>query len=273
MRAAQIILTLALLAMAHHARSACTPFRLGFVNQHRPPYFLGNGSTEARPPGASVDLIRDISAAAGCAIMAVRLPPLRLRNALVSRDIDATLMNVAETDAGEFALPLDKNGKLDPARAVTMYTVVFVRAADNIPLDADPRAYFMSHRLGTNNGASLAAQLRGEGFHIDDGAHDGERNLEKLARGRIDGYAATVVSPMNMDASVAAKFGSKLVRLKTPLRIHHFWLGFTKSYYARNRDAVETMWAWMGEHADLRFAWHVEQYAKVPLQPPGEKSK
>jgi hypothetical protein len=218
MRAAQIILTLALLAMAHHARSACTPFRLGFVNQHRPPYFLGNGSTEARPPGASVDLIRDISAAAGCAIMAVRLPPLRLRNALVSRDIDATLMNVAETDAGEFALPLDKNGKLDPARAVTMYTVVFVRAADNIPLDADPRAYFMSHRLGTNNGASL-------------------------------------------------------VRLKTPLRIHHFWLGFTKSYYARNRDAVETMWAWMGEHADLRFAWHVEQYAKVPLQPPGEKSK
>ncbi|HEY0065293.1 MAG TPA: hypothetical protein VGC21_24460 [Telluria sp.] len=271
MRAAHIVFTFVLLAVAEHARGACTPLRVGYVNQHRPPYFLGNGSAEAHPPGASVELIREIAAAAGCTIISVRLPPLRLRNALVSGEIDATLMNAKDSDSGTFALPLDQGGKLDPARAVKMYTVVFVRAVDKIAPDTDPRLYFLSHRLGSNNGASLAEQLRQEGFRVDDGAHDGERNLEKLARGRIDGYAATMVSPTLMDASVAEKFGERLVRLKIPLRMHHFWLGFTKPYYAGNREAVETMWAWMGDHADRRFAWQVEQYAKLPLRPPGEK--
>lgn len=273
MRAARIVLTLALLAMAPHARSACTPIRLGYVDQHRPPYFLGNGRLEARPPGAAVDLFRDIAAAAGCMIVSVRLPPLRLQRALLASDIDATLMNATPADAISVALPLDKEGKPDAARAVRMYSVVFVRAADQIAPDTDPRAYFRAHQLGTNNGASLAVQLRGEGYRVDDGAHDEARNLEKLARGRIDGYVATMVAQTNMDATVAQTFGTRLVRLKTPLRIHHFWLGFTKPYYARNREAVETMWTWMAAHADQRFAWHVAQYADGARGPAGERRK
>jgi hypothetical protein len=263
MRAARIVFTCALLLMAPHAKSACTPIRLGYVDQHRPPFFLGNGAREARPPGATVDLMRDIAAAAGCSIVSVRLPPLRLRHALASGDIDATLMGAAQDDAGAFALPLDKDGRLDAARAVRMHTVVFVRAADKIPVDTDPRRYFLSHRLGTNNGATLAAQLRSEGYRVDDGAHDDGRNLEKLARGRIDGFAATMVSAASMDSPVAAVYGARMVRLNAPLRIHHFWLGFTKAYYARNQAAVDAMWTWMGAHADLRFAWHVDQYTKA----------
>ncbi|SHG71021.1 hypothetical protein SAMN05428948_1716 [Massilia sp. CF038] len=268
MRAARIGFALAASLLATHASGACTPIRLGYVDQHRPPYFIGNGSTEAERPGATVDLIREMAAASGCTVLAVRLPPLRLRQALVSKQVDATLMNATPADAAEFALPLHADGKLDAARAVRMYTVVFVRAADQIALHTDPRDYFAVHRLGTNNGASLAAQLRAEGFRVDDGAHDGARNLEKLARHRIDGYAATMVAPTRMDASVEAKFGAQLVRLKTPLRVHHFWLAFSKPYYAANRAAVETMWTWMGAHGDQRFNWHVDQYANVPLAPP-----
>jgi hypothetical protein len=270
MRAARIVFTCALLLMANTARSACTPIRLGYVDQHRPPFFLGNGAREAHPPGATVDLMREMAAAAGCTIVSVRLPPLRLRNALASGEIDATLMGAAQSDAGAFALPLDKDARLDTARAVRMHTVVFVRAADKIPLDTDPGHYFLSHRLGTNNGATLAAQLRAEGYRVDDGAHDDGRNLEKLARDRIDGYAATMVSPASMDATVAAAYGTRLVRLNAPLRIHHFWLGFTKAYYAGNREAVDAMWAWMGAHANLRFAWHVEHYA---MGTPAEQRK
>ncbi|HEY0063844.1 MAG TPA: hypothetical protein VGC21_17130 [Telluria sp.] len=106
-----------------------------------------------------------------------------------------------------------------------------------------------------------------EGILVDDGAHDGARNLEKLARARIDGYAATMVAPNKMDASVAAKFGTQLMRLKTPLRVHHFWLAFSKTYYAGNQEAVDTMWIWMGAHADQRFNWHVDQYGDTAVAP------
>lgn len=264
MRVAHLFSFLATLLASDLASSACTPFRLGYVNQHRPPYFLGASSVAARKPGATVDLIREMATSAGCELVSVRLPPLRLRQALVNQDIDATLMDATHSDLAEFALPHSGNGKLDADRAVRMYTVVFVRADDKIAPDTDPRVYFATRRLGTNNGASLAVQLRAQGFTIDDGAHDSVRNMEKLARGRIDGYAATMVSPSRMDAFAAAKYGARLVRLDVPLRTHHFWLGFSKHYYERNRVQVEAMWEWMGAHGNARFAERVEQYEKMP---------
>jgi hypothetical protein len=211
-----------------------------------------------------VELIRDTAAVAGCPVVSVRLPPLRLRQALDSDAIDAMLMDASDTDLANYALPQSHDGKLDAERAIRMYTVVFVRAGDKIPLDADPRTYFSTRRLGMNKGASLAAQLRTQGFIVDDGAQDGARNLEKLARGRIDGYAATLVAPTHMDALIAATYGKQLVRLETPLRIHNFWLGFSKDYYARNQTQVDAMWGWIGSHGHTRFVELVEKYQKTP---------
>lgn len=264
MHAAHIVAILAMLLAIDHASGMCTPLRLGYVNQHRPPYFLGSGSAESRAPGASVDLMRDVAASAGCRIISVRLPPLRLRKAMDNDSIDAMLMAAGQSDVSHYALPLTKNGRLDEARAIPMYTVVFVRADDKLPANTDPQHYFASHRLGMNNGSTLAAQLRTMGFTIDDGAHDGARNLEKLARGRIDGYAATLVTPGQLDASIAASFGKQIVRLDTPLRTHHFWLAFTKRYHDRHRDAVETMWNWVGEHGHQRFVERVNEYGNTP---------
>lgn len=264
MRTGHLLYVFAMLLAPDHASGACTPVRLGYVNQHRPPYFFGAGSIEAPSPGATVDLLRAMAGAAGCELVSVRLPPLRLRQALVDDGIDAMLMDAADSDIAEFALPQSPKGKLDADRAVRMYTVVFVRAEDKLPSDIDPRTYFATHRLGTNNGATLAVQLRAQGFTVDDGAHDGPRNLEKLARGRIDGYAATMVSPTRMDSVVSARFGKQLVRLDTPLRTHHFWLAFRKPYFQRNRTQVLAMWDWLGTHGNVRFAELVEQYEKIP---------
>jgi len=264
MRAAHIVAILAMLLAAGHASGTCTPLRLGYVNQHRPPYFMGSGSAELAAPGASVDFIRDVAGSAGCRVISVRLPPLRLRKAMDNDSIDAMLMDAGQSDVSLYALPLTKNGALDSNRAVPMYTVVFVRADDKLPANTDPRHYFASHRLGMNNGASLAVQLRKMGFTVDDGAHDGARNLEKLARGRIDGYAATLVSPDQLDASIVARFGKQIVRLDTPLRTHHFWLAFTKRYYGRNRDAVDAMWDWVGEHGHQQFMERIQKYENTP---------
>jgi hypothetical protein len=264
MRAAHVVTLVIMLLSMSHASGACTPLRLGYVNQHRPPYFLGSGSAESSAPGATVALIRDIASSAGCPVISVRLPPLRLRKALDSGAIDAMLMDAAENDTRQFALPLTRNGKLDEDRAVRMYAVVFVRADDKLAADTDPLRYFASRRLGMNNGATLAVQLRTAGYTIDDGAQDASRNLEKLARGRIDGYGATMVSPDNLDSRIAATFGKQIVRLDTPLRTKHFWLAFTKAYYERNRGQVETMWYWMGAHGHERFVERVKQYEKAP---------
>lgn len=262
MRTKPLLTILALVLGPLQPLQACTPLRLGYVNQHRPPFFIGSGSAEGRPPGATVDLLREAGASAGCRVVAVRLPSLRLRAALDAGRIDAMLIDAGDGDLGALALPLDAAGQLDKARGIPMHTMVFVRAADHIAPDTDPAQYFAHRTLGVNNGATVADKLRKEGFRVDDGALDSARNLEKLVRGRIDGYAAVMVSPRQGDASVAALFGTRLQRLDKPLRTQAFWLAFTRRYQAANRTEVDTMWDWIGNHGHARFIELVDQYNK-----------
>ncbi len=263
MRIAHILSSILLLLVASDAFGACAPIRLGYVDQHRPPFAVGTGRAVPAAPGATLDLVREIGASQGCAVIGVRLPPMRLRKALQSGAIDAMLMDADSADAAEFALPQASRGEPDPARALPMFTMVYVHAQDKIAAERDPAAWFAGHTLGVNNGASLAGKLRALGIRIDDGAHDTARNLEKLIRRRLDGYAATVVAPDNMDQAVAAKFGDKLARLDKPLRMQHFWLAFTRAYHVQNRAAVEAMWDWVGVHGHRRFVALARQYEHV----------
>jgi ABC-type amino acid transport substrate-binding protein len=260
MHSRTVLAMIAMVFAAGQAAGACAPLRLGYVNQHRPPFAIGAGSAVPPAAGASVDLVQEIGAAATCKVIPVRLPPLRLRAALESGAIDAMLLDAGDADLLQFALPLNKTGQLDRERALPMYTVVFVHTEDKLKAEADMAAYFSTHTLGVNNGASLAGKLRTLGMLVDDGAHDTARNLEKLARRRIDGYAGTLVSPDGMDKVVAAQYGAQLQRLDKPLRMHHFWLAFTKGYYAKNKAEVETMWDWMRVHGAERFAALVKKY-------------
>ena len=264
MHARQLVAMAALSMMAVQACQACAPIRLGYVNQHRPPFSFGTGSVVPPAAGATLDLVRDIGATTACQVTGVRLPPLRLRAALESGAIDAMLLDAADTDLPLFALPLTKAGQLDRERALPMYTVVFVRAEDKHSADADPMAYFSTHTLGVNNGASLAIKLRALGMLVDDGAHDTARNLEKLARRRIDGYAGTLVYPEGMDKTAAAQYGTQLARLDKPLRMHHFWLAFSRSYYVANRSDADAMWESMRLNGAERFTALVKKYEALP---------
>lgn len=260
---------LGLILAAGNAAAACAPLRLGYIDQHRPPYYLGSGDTEAAPAGASVDLIREAAAIAGCKVATVRLPPARLRGALRSGAIDAMALEAAESDKDVYALPLDAAGKLDVSRALRVHTVVFVRASDTALRNIDPARDFGQRWLGSNHASPLVASLRRQGFRVDDGALDTERNLEKLMRNRIDGYASSVAAPGDMDNWVAAKYGNAIVRLERPVQTNNIWLAVNKNYYARNREQVDAMWGWVAEHGRQRFAKIVRKYDRQLSAPGG----
>lgn len=257
------------MAFAGTAAAECAPLRFGYVDQHRPPYYLGSGNVEAAPAGASVDLIREVAAIVGCKVISVRLPPARLRGALKAGTIDAMSMEALESDKELYALPLDAEGMLDAGKALRVHTVVFVRASDTALRNIDPAREFGQRWLGSNYAAPLAASLRRHGFRIDDGALDTERNLEKLMRSRIDGYAISVVAPGDMDNWVAAKYGKAIVRLERPLQTNNVWLAISKDYQARNPAQVAAMWDWVAENGRQRFARIVRKYDKHLSAPGG----
>jgi hypothetical protein len=260
MRSLNVFAAIAIALAAGQAVAACAPVRVGYIDQHRPPYYMGAGAVVPARAGASIELIREIVASAGCDAIFVRLPLLRMRAALIAGTIDAMPMDASEDDALLVALPKDKAGRLDRSRALRYHTVVFVRAADQLPADTDPAVYFKTHTLGVNHGASMVPQLQAHGYQVDEGALDAPRNLQKLLRKRVDGYGASLVAVGDMDGVVAASFGAQVLRLQKPLRVTNIWLGVSKAYFEKNPRQTEVMWNWVGAHSAARFATLVKKY-------------
>lgn len=260
---------LALTLAAGAAAAQCTPLRMGYTDQHRPPYYLGSGNAEAAPAGAAVDLMREAAAAAGCEVTTVRLPMARLRGALRTGAIDTMPMEANESDKHLYALPLDAKGNLDMSRALRVHIVVFVRARDKALRNIDPARDFGRRWLGADHAVPLVAPLRKRGFRVDDGALDSERNFEKLMRKRIDGYAVSVAAPGDMDQWVAAKYGDAIVRLERPLQTNNIWLAISKDYQARHPAQVDVMWRWVAENGRLRFARLIRSYVRQLASPDG----
>lgn len=264
MKIARVLAPIVLILAAAEAAAACAPLRFGYPDQHRPPYYMGSGSTEPDPPGASIELVREIAASAGCPVQMLRMPPLRTRVNLELGQIDATPLEASELHIQAYALPLDRQGKLDHEKTLRNYTVVYVRAADLKAAAADPEAWLQTHTLGLVKGSPNAPLIRSKGVLVDDGAVDYLRNLEKLKRRRIDAFALTVIELDDIDSLVSTHFGSELVRLEKPIRTSHIYLAVSKAYYAANKDHVETMWNWIGAHAQARLSQLSKRYEAMP---------
>lgn len=260
LRRFSLSLTLSALFCAS-AHAGCDPVRFGYLDQHRPPYWLGQGSEIPARPGASVELVRRFTASVGCPVELKRLPVLRIRPALILGEID-----FAPTDAGAektagIAFPRDKNNKLDAERSVPLNIVMFVRASDQIARDTDPFSYFQGKVVGTTLGSAYADRLRQKGMEVDTGATNVARNFEKLRQQRIAGFVVSVISPNDMDAYVAAKYGGQIVRLQQVLFSDHIWLAANQHYYDTHRAQVEAMWNWLGGPGKREFAALLDKYA------------
>src|ERR1041385_3437158 len=111
-------LAIALLALAaDHVLAAWGTIRYAYPDQHRPPYWLGNGPAVPDPPGANVDWIREFAASGGCAIERVRLPVMRLRSSLISGVVDFVPVDITADGQPGIVIPRDAQGKPDTRRA------------------------------------------------------------------------------------------------------------------------------------------------------------
>jgi hypothetical protein len=243
------LLTL-LLSLASSAQSAsCPPVRIGYIDQDRPPYWLGSGTAIPRQPGVGVDYLRAAAAAVmPCPVQLVRLPTARLRMALLAGEVDYLPVEERTELPPDIVLPRERSGAPDRSRAVHTSIIVLVRSADALPADTVTPRYFQDRVLGVTLGAPYADALREAGIRVDDGARDVDRNIAKLKLGRIDGVALSVGAPADMDPVIAERYGKEVARLRMPLFSSNIWLATNPAYYAAHRDQVEAVWTWMATH-------------------------
>jgi ABC-type amino acid transport substrate-binding protein len=267
LRAAYGLALAALFAMfasgaAAAATDSCIALRIGYPDQHRPPYFMGEGEQVPEPPGASVDLMRDAVQAAGfgCPPTLVRLPAARLRVALANGDVDMTPLGEMTAYPPSIAVPRDKNGNVDNERAMHNTLIVLVRARDKLPPGIQPMEYFKGKVLGVSQGLASTARLREAGLTIDDGGRDLDRNIEKLRLGRVDGVVASAVLPAHLKLTLE-RYKGAIVQLPQPLLSTRVWLAFNDTYYRAHRPQVEALWTWLDVNRN-RLGYTLEKYRK-----------
>jgi ABC-type amino acid transport substrate-binding protein len=240
----------------------CIPLRVGYMDQHRPPYWLGDGNKVPDPPGAAVDLIRDavLGAGFGCAPIWVRLPAARLKVALAAGDIDLAPLGELSFYPAEIALPRDKAGNIDLNRALHNQVLVLVRREDKLPATTNPMQYFRGKVLGIPQGNSYAPRLREAGLTLDDGARDLERNIEKLKLGRVDGVVVAAVAPAHLK-QVLARYQGSIEQLPQPLLNIRVWLAFNDSFYRAHTPQSEALWTWLDQNRG-RLGYVMQRYRK-----------
>jgi hypothetical protein len=240
----------------------CIPVRVGYMDQNRPPYWLGEGDKVPDPPGAAVDLIRDavLGSGFGCAPIWVRLPAARLKVALAAGDIDLAPIGEMSFYPAEIALPRDKAGNIDLNRALHNQVLVLVRTQDKLPANTNPIQYFRGKTLGIPMGNSYAGRLREAGLTLDEGARDLDRNIEKLKLGRVDGVVVAAVAPAHLKQALARHKGS-IEQLPQPLLNIRLWLAFNESFYRAHPHQSEALWTWLDTNRG-RLGYVMQRYRK-----------
>ncbi|NVM75541.1 hypothetical protein FHW83_001321 [Duganella sp. SG902] len=257
-----LMLAVAAAPLAAAPVTQCIPIRVGYMDQNRPPYWLGEGDKVPDPPGAAVDLIRDavLGAGFGCAPIWVRLPVARLKLALANGDIDLAPLGELSFYPAEIALPRDKHGNIDLERALHNKVLVLVRASDKLPANTDPMQYFKDKTLGISQGNSYAARLREAGLTLDEGGRDLERNIEKLKLGRVAGVVVAAVTPAHLKQTLE-KYKGTVVQLPQPLLNIRLWLAFNDNFYRAHPRESEALWTWLDKNRG-RLGYVMQRYRK-----------
>jgi hypothetical protein len=242
------------------AHAADCVIRVGYPDRERPPYYLGHGTVVPEPAGAGVDLIRTAVRQAGCTAQLTRLPTARLKFALIDGSVDMAPVDLRDGEQPYSALPMNVDAAPDTQRGIRVTAVVYVRVADGVAANTNPRLYFRTHALAVTQGTPLSEQLRDEGYAIDGGAADTYSNLDKLELKRVDGFAISIVNADAMDALVAARYAGRLVRLAVPMRASTLWLSSSNAYYRAHNAQIEQLWNWWGDNAARKLGEFVKTY-------------
>ena len=253
----------ALLALAaNNVHAACGTIRFAYPDQHRPPYWLGNGATVPEPAGASVEWIREFAASGGCAIELVRLPVMRLRSALAGGTVDFIPVDITADGQPGIVIPRDAQGKPDTKRAATLFVAAFVRAKDGYARDLDPLEMVRGKRIGVMYGATYSGLLEKAGAILDQGASAVPSNFDKLMLGRVDAFIVPMIAASDLDKYVADHYKGQLVRLEKPVLKSYLWVATNPAYYEAHRHEVDTAWNWVGSAGNKRLNMLLRKYTE-----------
>lgn len=140
----------------------------------------------------------------------------------------------------------------DPNRSLGTARILLVRRKGSlIKWDGRSLAH-LQKPVGTAMGTEVmrTAVIR-VGGAVDDSARTDDQNLRKLLQNRVDLMAGY---EFDLKELIQKSYRGQVSILNTPLSESHYYLGFSKLFYAKHQGFVEAFWNRIGDYQDGTYA-------------------
>lgn len=227
------------------AGSGPQPISLRFCYEDKQllPYYTGNSAAVSAAPGATIEHLQQVTAAAGISLELVRMPWLRCLQQLADNQIDALVASYSTEREHYTMYPRSDDGKPDPSRAI------------------NTNALCLAHRFDTDLAAKIAntaakltiarpygyKSLPLAGHALLVGAHSPEQALELVVSGRVD--ATTVTCQLNGLAANKHEIDTLPVKIhQPPVYFAEGYLMLSKQFYQQYPAVSERIWQLLPKH-------------------------
>ncbi len=134
-----------------------------------------------------------------------------------------------------------KDNKPDPSRAIRTYAYwLYVRKDSDITWDGQ-RIGNLKKPVAADQGNAIVADLKNEGYAVDDNSHDYTPMLEMLLRHRVDAIAGFDVA-VDREIAKRPEHYRGIKRINIPLREKNGYLMFSKHFAKKHSDSMEQIW-------------------------------
>jgi polar amino acid transport system substrate-binding protein len=240
------------------ACDAAVLVRLGYADVESYPYQVGNGDTMAKPPGISIEVIRQAADDLGIGLVFQRFPAKRLPVEMKAGRIDGAFIFSYSDERRGFARYPMRDGHVDAARRVARLGYYLYRLRGDTPDWNGEWFSGLKGAVGANAGFAIVNDLKRFGLTVDE-AKSVEQNFTKLKMHRV---AAVVAQDLTADAWLAQAGLSDIEKVAMPIEEADYFLVFNPAFAGSNAGLVERFWNRIGEIRDRKTRQVLPTYLK-----------
>lgn len=237
-----MLVALLLLSGTTAASSTSEPlsFRLCIEDQS----FLPLSNPDPDQPGDSEILLDYLVRASGARITPVHTTWRRCQEWLDAGQVDALhAASYAAIQITIAAFPM-RGERPDTRKSLgSLQTELFRRTGTTVDV-RDNQFVNLKTRVGILNAYQLnSLSVARLGGTVDDNSRTPESLAQRLLSGQLD----LIAGSRHLHTLCTGTHAGKMERLPTPLDEAHYYLAFSKAFYASHRQAVETLWNKLAE--------------------------
>ena len=216
--------------------------KIVFGTPNNSPYVMGEGTTINWDfPGISLELLRMVEKHLGLEFEYYRTVWPRGLYMIEHGDGDAIFPSSYREERAEYALYPMKGNTPDPSKAIRTYAYwLYVRKDSGVTWDGQ-RIEHLNMPVASGLGNAIVADLREEGYAVDDSPLNYASMLEMLFTKRVDAVAGEW---RRMDREIAKdpERYSSIRRIDIPLREKNGYLMFSKHFAKEHAETMEQIW-------------------------------